>query len=132
MADAVRQVPYGEVDLAKARAYVQARADVRSVRSVAGEIGMPHTSLEKFLDGSTPHPRNRILIVEWYLREHMVHPARERLRIPPPGLDNGPGHLAALLAPLDDDARAEAKKSIAAALVDAYRRTGLPEPEWLR
>lgn len=44
---------------------MQARADSNSVRAVAIEIG--HTSLEKFLDGSSPFAKNRSLIVEWFL-----------------------------------------------------------------
>lgn len=130
MADAVRHVPYGDVDLAQVREYVEGRTDRSSVRSVAGEIGMPHTSLEKFLDGSTPHTRNRILIIEWYLREHPAHPVRARLLAASGAQapDDLAGHLDALLSQLEGDARAEAKKKITAALAHAYRKMGLPDP----
>jgi hypothetical protein len=59
---------------------VQARADSNSVRAVAIEIG--HTSLEKFLDGSSPFAKNRTLIVEWFLREHEMRPTREPMPVP--------------------------------------------------
>jgi hypothetical protein len=130
MAEAARRVPYGEVDLAQVREYVQGRTDRSSVRSVAGEIGMPHTSLEKFLDGSTPHTRNRILIIEWYLREHPAHPVRARL-LATSGAQTPndlAGHLDALLSPLAGEARAEARRKITTALAHAYGRMGLPDP----
>ena len=54
MDDVVKDVPYPDIDVAQVRRYVQGRADSSSVRAVATAIGIGHTSLEKFLDGSSP------------------------------------------------------------------------------
>lgn len=135
-----RDLPYPEVDISVVRRYAQARADASSVRSLAGRIGVGHTTLDKFLEGSDPYPKNRTLLVEWYLREHGAHPARERLDVPA-GLarraearveEPGPeDHLDALLADLRGEVRAEARRRISDALVQAYRRMGRQAPRWL-
>ena len=140
MADAVTEMPYPEIDVAQVRRYVQGRADASSVRAVADEIGIGHTSLEKFLDGSSPHAKNRILIVEWYLHEHQIRPVREPMPIPvdlqaqvqvqtyPGGMQ---GHLDALLSELRGEARTEARLRITTTLTQAYRRMGMATPDWL-
>lgn len=135
-----RELPYPEVDIDLVRKYAQTRADASSVRSLAGRIGLGHTTLDKFLEGSDPYPKNRTLLVEWYLREHGTHPARERLEVPT-GLarrvearleePRPEDHLDTLLGDLRGEARAEARRRIADALARAYRRMGRPAPRWL-
>lgn len=52
------------------------------MRAVTIEIGIGHTSLGKFLDGSSPFAKNRTLIAEWFLREHELRPIREPMPVP--------------------------------------------------
>jgi hypothetical protein len=132
MDEATREIPYADVDIAAVRRYANARASECSVRQIAGQVGMGHTSLGKFLRGSEPFPRNRILLCEWYLRELPVHPVREPLTVPrhtPP--DDPEVHLDALLSELRDSVRLEARMRITTAIAQAYQRMGLPNPDWL-
>jgi hypothetical protein len=82
MADVVKDVPYPDIDVAQVRRYVQGRADSSSVRAVATAIGIGHTSLEKFLDGSSPFAKNR------YPDREIVSPRTRDS--PDPGTDAGP------------------------------------------
>ena len=139
MDDIVKDVPYPDIDVAQVRRYVQGRADSSSVRAVATAIGIGHTSLEKFLDGSSPFAKNRILIVEWFLREHEIHPIREPMPVPvdlqvqvvPAHPGGMPGHLDALLSELHGESQSEARARITTTLTQAYRRMGMGPPRWL-
>lgn len=139
MADVVKDVPYPEIDLAQVRRYVQGRADSSSVRAIATEIGIGHTSLEKFLDGSSPFAKNRTLVVEWYLHEYEIRPVREPMPVPidlqvqvvPAHPGGMPGHLDALLSELHGEPRSEARVRITTTLTQAYRRMGMGPPRWL-
>lgn len=48
------------------RAYAQERIDVMSIRTLAREIGVVHSTLHNFLQGAAPHPRVRRKLVDWY------------------------------------------------------------------
>jgi hypothetical protein len=128
----MRGIPYADTDIEVVRQYVQGRAFESSVRAVAATLGIPHTSLEKFLDGSEPYTKNRIKLCEFYLREHRTHPVRthsqEEVEGPAEDLST---HLEALLSELRGEARSEARMRITTALAQAYRRMGEPDPEWL-
>ena len=135
MAEGTREVPYPELDIAVVRKYANRRANASSVREIARRIGMRHTSFDKFLAGSEPYARNRTLLCEWYLREHLAHPASEwahpveRLSSTP--AEDGPSLLDRLLSELRGEARTEARLRITTALAQGYRRMGVGEPEWL-
>jgi hypothetical protein len=132
MDEATREIPYEDVDIAAVRRYANARASESSVRQVAGQVGLGHTSFGKFLRGSAPFARNRILLCEWYLRELPVHPVREPLAVtrqPPP--DDPEVHLDALLSELQDSVRLETRLRITTIIAKAYQRMGLPNPDWL-
>jgi hypothetical protein len=131
MADTARKIPYADVDIGVVRRYANARADASSIRQIAVEAGLGHTTFYKFLHGSTPYARNRILLCEWYLKAYRVHPVGEPTVFPVQLLNRPEGHLDALLFELRDDARAEARLRITTAISQAYRRMGLPIPEWL-
>jgi hypothetical protein len=132
MADARRELPYPDVDISAVRRYANARANTSSVREVARAVGMRHTSLEKFLNGSEPFAKNRALLCEWYLREHRIHPVAEAaendVQVP---VHDPETHVDALLSELRGEARVEARLRITTALSQAYRRMGLREPDWL-
>ena len=135
-----RETPYPEIDIGQVRQYVQSRADRSSVRAVAADIGMRHTTLSKFLEGSEPYPKNRVLIIEWYLRQYQVSPSRDRMQVPT-GISeriqaqlveaDPEAHLEALLSDLRGEARSEARLRITTAIAHAYRRMGRPTPRWL-
>lgn len=132
MGETTREIPYPDVDIAAVRRYADARANESSARRIAGQVGLRHSTFVKFLNGSQPYARNRILLCEWYLREYRVHPVREPLHVPlqtPP--ENPEAHLDALLAELREDARLEARMRITTTIAQAYRRMGLPYPDWL-
>lgn len=48
------------------RACARDRAERTSVRIVAGEIGLGHSTVHTFLHGASPHPRARRALVHWY------------------------------------------------------------------
>jgi hypothetical protein len=136
MAEGTREIPYPEVDIAVVRKYANRRANASSVRGIARQIGIRHTSFDKFLAGSEPYARNRILLCEWYLREHLIHPASAstqavELVSGPPVLEDGPSLMDRLLSDLRGEARTEARLRITNALAQGYRRMGLGEPDWL-
>lgn len=131
-----RELPYPDVDISAVRKYANGRANMSSVRGVAGEIGIRNTSLDKFLSGSEPYARNRKLLIEWYLRDHRVRPVRPDVEVLLAGAadaapENPDGLVEALLSDLRGEARTEARLKITTALAQGYRRMGHPEPEWL-
>jgi hypothetical protein len=132
MAESTRELPYPDMDIEVVRKYVNGRANSSSVRDVARRIGMGNTSLDKFLNGSEPYAKNRALLCEYYLREHRTHPVPEAEDIPVFKPNGSPeGLLEGLLKDLRGEARSEARVRITHALGQAYRRMGVPEPEWL-
>lgn len=130
MPDPKRPLPYPEINLDEVRAYANRRADATSVRQLARDIGMRHTSLEKFLAGSQPYAKTRVPIVQWYLRVTKAGSATPDRQVESTVLDPD-RHLDALLTDLRGEVRTEARLRIVGALAQAYRRMGMPEPEWL-
>ena len=122
MPDPKRPLPYPEIDIAEVRELANRRADATSVRQVAREIGMRHTSLEKFLAGSEPYAKTLIPLCEWYLRVTNSRPATANHQ--DTVVVDAEGHLDALLVDLRGEARTEARMRIATALAQAYRRMG--------
>lgn len=59
-----RDVPIEDV-----RELARDRAEQSSLRHLAPEIGVGHSTLHNFLNGAAPHPRVRRLLALWYLRE---------------------------------------------------------------
>jgi hypothetical protein len=84
MDEATREIPYADTDIAAVRRYANARASESSVRRIAGQVGMGHTSLGKFLKGSEPFPRNRTLLCESGVQAgSLAHERRAERPIPP-------------------------------------------------
>lgn len=118
-----RDLPYPEVCIDRVRSYVQGRADFTSVRAIAAELGLGHTSLMKFLEGSEPYAKNRRRLVEWWLREHQAQPVRGEMSIPKEVKGSGAlpperpaEYLDALVSELRGEARTEARLRITNAL----------------
>ena len=57
-----REIPYSDVDIAAVRRYATARANESSVRQIARQVPMRHSTFDKFLRGSEPLARTRILV----------------------------------------------------------------------
>lgn len=131
--DEGRELPYPDIDIRVVRRYANGRANTSSVRAIAAEAGVGHTSFDKFLAGSEPFAKNRKLLCEWYLHTHRVYPVQLELEVLPTDLapENPVGLMDALLSDLRGPARAEARMRIASALAQGYRRMGQAEPEWV-
>lgn len=67
-----RDVPVDAV-----RELARDRAEQSSLRTLAPEIGVGHSTLHNFLNGAAPHPRVRRLLGLWYLRQTGGAPADE-------------------------------------------------------
>jgi hypothetical protein len=135
MADEAREVPYPEVEIGDVRSYAAGRANASSVRETARQIGIGHTSLEKFLNGARPFAKNRSKLCEWYLREHRVHPLADRAHAAReeagPRVENGAALIEALVGELSGASQTEARMRITTALAQGYRRMGAAVPDWL-
>lgn len=57
------------VPLDQLRAVILARMATASLRSVAREVGMSPSGLQKFVDGSIPYLPTRQKLERWYVRE---------------------------------------------------------------
>lgn len=130
-----QHLPFPDLDIAVVRRFVQTRANATSVRAVAAAIGMRHTSLEKFLDGSEPYARNRSLICAWYVRQDPQDrlDAQSEAQGTPRGehANDLSYHLEVLLGELTGPARGETLMRITRALSDGYVRMTGSAPAWL-
>lgn len=90
-----------------------------SLRTLAPEIGIGHSTLHNFASGATPHPRVRRLLFNWHVR----HKATPR-SITPEQLD-------AITASLPQHVRSRLRPRIAEILVSGYVEGGVETPSWL-
>lgn len=129
MPDPKRPIPYPDVNIDDVREYANRRADATSVRQLAKETGVGHTTLEKFLAGSAPYAKTRVPLCEWFLR---VQNSRSAARCQSEDFPSDRStHLEALLTDLRGEARTEARARITTALAQAYERMRIAAPEWL-
>jgi hypothetical protein len=91
-------------------------AATSSLRHLAPDIGIGHSTLHNFLCGAIPHPRVRRLLYDWYARHRGVATARA---------------LDALMNVLPDEVRAAVKDNVVRELAAGYRRASLPVPQGL-
>lgn len=52
--------------IAEIRDYAQEKAELTSLRILAKEIGLGHSTLHNFVGGAAPHPRVRRKLLDWY------------------------------------------------------------------
>jgi hypothetical protein len=139
MASRPREIPYPDVKIDLVRALANRRANATSIRRLAAEVGLLHSTVDKFLRGAEPHFRLRAVWCAWYLGERAKSPvavqavaAGASRREPQPlAVEEPEHHLNSLLVELRGDAASEARLRITRALAQAYQRMGLREPEWL-
>lgn len=94
-------------------------AESSSLRIVAREIGIGHSTLHNFLNGAEPHPRVRRILRDWYVEragggESQLRPCLDRLT------QDLSDHVAKRLRP-----------ALAHMLVSGYVESGLDVPAWL-
>ena len=110
--------------LERLRETVALRVQATSLRTVARQVGMSPTGLEKFLAGETPYSRSRQRLQEWWVREA----SRPRSDLSAGGVEVA---IGALVRDLPPEHRVEAIGRVVAALRRLYAAEGAPEPEWL-
>jgi hypothetical protein len=116
-----RDVPLDDI-----RELARDRAELSSLRHLAPEIGLGHSTLHNFLNGAAPHPRVRRLLGLWYLRETGAEGAEDAAFRP----------FASALDILLGGVPAEARDKGARELLDVLKRvhasSGAKEPAWLK
>lgn len=97
----------------------------RSLRSVARDVGLSPSGLQKFAEGAAPYRNTRRKLTEWFTRQ-----AQPIAR----GTVSTEAALAALdllLHDLPRRRRSLTREEIIVQLRTAYEQTGTPLPEWL-
>lgn len=83
--------------IAAVRAAIEERVTDTSYREVADEVGMSFSGLRSFVEGTSPHPSTRRLLVRWYY-------ARSA-RVPEPPREDRETAIALLLNYVRDDSK---------------------------
>lgn len=112
------------VPLDQLRAVIAARLAAVSLRSVAREVGMSPSGLQKFVDGSVPYLPTRQKLERWYVSEA----ARGEAEM---SADVALAALGVLVCDLPPGRRRRAVRRLAAELRAAYDAEEGPPPPWL-
>jgi hypothetical protein len=110
--------------LERLRETVAARVEATSLRSVARQVGMSPTGLEKFLSGGTPYSRSRQKLQDWAEREG----SKPRSDVTMEGIEVA---IGALVRDLPAEHRVEAIRRLVRSLQTVYEAEGAQPPEWL-
>jgi hypothetical protein len=111
-------------NLERLREQVATRVQATSLRSVARQVGMSPTGLEKFLSGGTPYTRSRQKLQDWAEREG----GRPRTDLTLEGVEIA---IGALVRDLPSPRRVEAIRRLVRTLRGVYDAQGARHPEWL-
>lgn len=111
-------------NLERLRETVATRVQATSLRSVARQVGMSPTGLEKFLSGGTPYTRSRQKLQDWAEREG----TRPRSDLTVEGLEVA---IGALVRDLPAEHRVEAIRRVVRSLRRVYDLQRAAPPEWL-
>jgi hypothetical protein len=114
-----RDVPIDEV-----RELARDHAERTSLRQLAPEIGLGHSTLHNFLSGAAPHPRVRRLLGLWYLR--VTGGSAEDFSLRPYA-----AALDVLLAEVPAESRGRAAGEVLDVLERGYAASGAGIPPWL-
>lgn len=117
------------------RAAVRETIGTRSVREVAADIGISHTGLRGFLNGSNPHLHTRRKLEEWLTRTRF-RGVRERVGAyaAPAGQDTfnlGLAATRALAETIRPDLVGLAERGYVRLIADLFDRAGREPPDWL-
>ena len=112
-----------DVPIDAVRELARDHAERSSLRQLAPEIGLGHSTLHNFLSGAAPHPRVRRLLGLWYLRvtagggEDDLRPYQSALDV--------------LLAGVPEELRGRAAGEVLDVLERGYEGTRTGTPAWL-
>lgn len=121
--EAIAEPEHRAIPLEVLRVFYRDAVEAESIRTVAAECDVGHSTLQKFVTGetTTPHPRIRRLLALHYLRSQGGaadrHHERDALDFVLPGL---PGRM-----------RDQAAAQIRDVVQRTYESAGLPPPEWV-
>jgi hypothetical protein len=105
------------------RERVRDRAEQTSIRWVAEEIGLGHSTVHNFLNGAAPHPRGRRKLLAWYAL----------WGAPDQGAGAARDALNALTSGLPDAYRARTQTAIVEVVEQAHFAAGNADvPAWVR
>jgi AcrR family transcriptional regulator len=107
------------------REYAREASVRTSMRQVAAEAGVGRTTLQNFVQGGTsPHPRVKRALAEWYLRERdqAAHDAVA---------EDFAAALEVLVAELPEEARRQARATLLEILDRVHSLVGVPLPAGL-
>jgi hypothetical protein len=113
-----------DVPIEAVRELARDRAEQSSLRHLAPEIGLGHSTLHNFLNGAAPHPRVRRLLGIWYLRQTGAAQADDETVRPYASA------LDILLAGVPAAAREHATRDVLDVLERGYAPTG-KTPDWI-
>lgn len=114
-----------DVPLEVLRDFVRSYADVRSIRVIAEDAGLPYNTVRGFVhDGKTPHPRTRRLLALWYLRR--LHGVDEFETLRP-----YVSALRVLLAQAPEPDRDRVMLAVLAGVESGYAAIDVPPPRWV-
>jgi hypothetical protein len=113
-----------DVPIDAVRELARDHAERTSLRQLAPEIGLGHSTLHNFLNGAAPHPRVRRLLGLWYLR--VTGGSAEDFSLRPYA-----GALDVLLSDVPQEARSGAASELLDALERGFAASGMQTPPWL-
>lgn len=119
-----QQINPRDIPIDAVRDLAREHAERSSLRQLAPEIGLGHSTLHNFPNGAAPHPRVRRLLGLWYLRVTGGNP--EELRLSP-----YVSAMDVLLADVHESARARARVSLLECVSDHVYGGGGESPDWL-
>lgn len=114
--------PLGNME--RLREQVATRVQATSLRSVARQVGMSPTGLEKFLAGGTPYTRSRQKLQDWAERE-TGRPSNDLT------LEGVEIAIGALVRDIPAEHRVDAIARLVRTLRAVYQAQGARPPEWL-
>lgn len=110
--------------LERLRESVAMRVQATSLRSVARQVGMSPSGLEKFLSGGTPYTRSRQKLQEWWTREG--HQPRSDM-----SAEGMEVVMAALVRDLPPESRGPTMQRLVRSLRGLYETQSAVCPPWL-
>ena len=110
--------------LKRLRETVKLRVQATSLRTVARQVGMSPSGLQKFLAGGTPYAGSRQKLQDWWERQG----SRPRPEVSSQGIEVAVG---ALVRDLPPEFRTEAIERLIRTLRDVYDEQHAEHPPWL-
>ncbi|HLM66118.1 MAG TPA: hypothetical protein VK358_01260 [Longimicrobium sp.] len=114
-----------DVPIEAMRELARDHAERTSLRHLAPEIGLGHSTLHNFLNGATPHPRVRRLLGTWYLRMTSGEGGAAE------SAETYASALRVLLGDLPAPSRERAAGEVLDVVERGYDKAGKTRPGWL-